>query len=388
MRILLALHQSLDPGYGASGATLSMGAALQLLGCSVEYFAFDQAYAGREIPGGAWATLRYPWRLARFLRRRASDFDVLDITTGDNWIWDFLRRTGAKLPHALITRSHGLEHGCNQEIRSSLVARGRTVGWKFPIYWSGYREWEVRQSLLRADMNILLNDTDRDFACAELGVPASKIAVLPNGIAPEFLRTAEPRNSDGGRLKLAFVGSWIDRKGISALVEALRLLEASRLDYQLTIYGARVAEDSVLNMFDSHLRDRVKVVVGYEHTLLPSLLADDEILMFPSRFEGFSLALTEGMACGLAPIATPVGGAIQLIVPGVNGLLIPVGDASALAAAVSRLAVDRSALLAMRRAARVTAMEYGWDRIARQTLALYEAVLSARSTGKLCRAIP
>jgi len=377
MRVLLGLHQILDPDSGAAGVTVALGAALQAFGCDVEYFDFNAAFGNARLPGGNWATVQYPWRVARFLRRRAGDFDVLDITTGNNWVWAALGRPGAKSPHALITRSHGLEHIANREIRAALAANGEKPGWKFPIYWAGYREWEVRQSLLRSDMNLLLNELDRDFACTHLGITPGKITVLPNGIAPAFEKTVEPTYSPAGPVKLAFVGSWIERKGISAVAESVRLLETRSVDCRLTIYGARAGTESVLNSFAASVRARVNVIPAFKHAELPALLTNEQVLLFPSRSEGFSVALIEAMACGLAPIATPVGAAPQLIKDGQNGMLIPVGDASALAVAVAKLSSDRAALLAMRRAARLTALEYGWDRIARKTLDVYEAVLRA-----------
>ncbi len=388
MRILLALHHTLDPTYGAPGVTLSLGAVLQSLGCQVEYFGFEEAFGSGAPLNGAWPTIKFPWLVARFLRRRAGDFDVMDVTSGDNWVWASRGRPGAKSPHALITRSHGLEHVLNREVRRALAAKGEKPSWKFPIYWAGYREWEVRQSLLRSDMNILLNESDRDFAVAQLRVPATKITVLPNGIAPAFEQTSEPAGPDSGPLRLAFVGSWIDRKGIATVIESLRLIAAGGMDCRLTIYGARISAESVIGMFDAAVRPRVEVVPTFAHAQLPALLAKEEILLFPSRSEGFSLALTEAMACGLAPIATPVGGAPQLIDEGTNGMLIPVDDASALAAAVTRLGADRAALLAMRRAARSTALQYGWGRIGRRTLDLYESVLRARVAGHAVQVTP
>jgi glycosyltransferase involved in cell wall biosynthesis len=378
MRILLALHHVLRPDGGAEGVTLALGSSLGALGCDVEYFGFKEAF-GAGATQTSWSTARYPWRIARFLRKRASDFDVFDISSGDNWVWAMRGRPRAKPIHALITRSHGLEHTCNAQHLAGVAARGQKPGWKFRVYWAGYREWEVRQSLLRADMSILCNEMDRDFAAEKLSVPLSKMTVMPNGIAPYFLETPVPPDSADKRLRLAFVGSWIERKGIDAVIKAAAQLVQRRLDFRLTIYGSRVGEEAVLQSFDPAVRERVSVVPAYRHDELPRLLADEEILLFPSRSEGFSVALTECMACGLAPIATPVGGASILIAPDANGILIPVDDLAAVVRAIESLASNRGALLEMRRRARATGLEYGWDVIAKRTLELYDSVLVARA---------
>src|SRR5881397_3172961 len=108
MRVLLCLHQRLDPDLGAPGATLALGAALQRRGCRVEYFSYDEAY-GQLREERARHQLRFPWRAATFLLRRARRFDVVDASTGDAWVWASLGRLRSART-ALVTRSHGLEH--------------------------------------------------------------------------------------------------------------------------------------------------------------------------------------------------------------------------------------------------------------------------------------
>jgi glycosyltransferase involved in cell wall biosynthesis len=125
------------------------------------------------------------------------------------------------------------------------------------------------------------------------------------------------------------------------------------------------------------------VVPRYEHAELPALLRDQHALVLPSYAEGFSLALVEGMACGLAPVATAVGAAPDLLTDGENGLLIPPGDAAALRSALERLAGDGSDLQDMRERARARAQDFSWSKIAADTVAVYERVLSARSGGRL-----
>jgi N-acetyl-alpha-D-glucosaminyl L-malate synthase BshA len=87
--------------------------------------------------------------------------------------------------------------------------------------------------------------------------------------------------------------------------------------------------------------------------LLP--LAD--LMLMPSEMESFGLAALEAMACGVPTIATRVGGVAELIDDGVNGLLFPVGDTEAMAAAAIALLGDKARLDAMAAAARRTASD-------------------------------
>ncbi len=104
-----------------------------------------------------------------------------------------------------------------------------------------------------------------------------------------------------------------------------------------------------------------------------------DVFVFPSLAEGFGLVLVEALAAGLPVVATRVGGAEELITPGVNGFLVPPADPEALAAAILNvLTLDPTALTAMRAAARQTAARFDLTHTAAQTLALYRRLLISR----------
>jgi glycosyltransferase involved in cell wall biosynthesis len=102
------------------------------------------------------------------------------------------------------------------------------------------------------------------------------------------------------------------------------------------------------------------------------------VLLFPSRAEGYGMALIEAMACGLAPLATPVGVAPEVVRQGESGWLIPVGDVPGFTAAVRACAEDRRRLLEVRRAAQNAVQGMTWRDVALQTLRLYESALQSR----------
>ena len=105
---------------------------------------------------------------------------------------------------------------------------------------------------------------------------------------------------------------------------------------------------------------------------VPELLAGFDVFAFPSRFEGLCLAVIEAQAAGVPVVATPVGGIRETVVDGETGLLVPVGDPAALAAAVCRLLEDSelSARLAAEARSRVRE-RYSVERMVEQTLRLY-----------------
>jgi glycosyltransferase involved in cell wall biosynthesis len=354
-----------------------LGNALMELGCEVSYFGFGEAFPS-VTSYSAWHSLRFPWVLSRWLARNAGRFDVLDITTGDCWPWARVGRPGAKHRHALITRSHGLEQVVSEQLRADARAGLARLSWKYPLYHGGFRLWEVRQSLLVSDQVVLLNPMDRDYARDRLGVPTERITLIPHGLPEPFRALAPPEPLTEGPLRLAFVGSWIQRKGREDVVAVARELHEQGIAFSLSLLGTGFGEAEVLEAFPTSVRERIRVVPRYRHAELPGLLREHEVLLFPSHAEGYGMALIEAMACGLAPLSTPVGVAPEVIREGRSGRLIPIGAVPGFTAAVRAFAEDRNRLLDMRRAAQNAVQGMTWRDVALRTLRLYESVLQTR----------
>ncbi|WP_044183571.1 glycosyltransferase family 4 protein [Hyalangium minutum] len=377
LRVLLAIHHPLDPNLGAPGVTLALGEALTGLGCEVSYYGFGEAFPG-VTAYSAWHSVRFPWTLSAWLTRNAGRFDVLDITTGDCWPWARLSRPGAKRRHALVTRSHGLEHVVTEQLRTDARAGAANLSWKYPLYHGGFRLWEVGQSLRLSDRVVLLNPLDRDYASGHLGVPAEHICLIPHGLPEPFRALPPPELLAEGPLRLAFVGSWIQRKGREDVVAVARALLEQHVAFSLSILGTGTGEAEVLAAFPAAARERIRVVPRYRHAELPTLLREHEVLLFPSHAEGYGMSLIEAMACGLAPIATPVGVAPEVVREGESGRLLPIGDVPGFTAAVRAYAEDRQRLLEVRRAAQTAVQGMTWRDVALRTLRLYESALQAR----------
>jgi glycosyltransferase involved in cell wall biosynthesis len=377
LRVLLGIHHQLDPNLGAPGVTLTLGQALTELGCEVSYYGFGEAFPGAAWYS-AWHSVRFPWTLSAWLARNARRFDVLDITTGDCWPWARVGRPGARPRHALLTRSHGLEHVVSEQLRADTRAGLARLSWKYPLYHGGFRLWEVRQSLLCADHVVLLNPMDRHYARERLGVPAERISVIPHGLPEPFRNLPEPQLLPEGPLRIAVVGTWIQRKGREDVVAVARALREQGVDFSLGLLGTGTREDEVLGAFPDAVRERVRVVPRYSHAQLPSLLRDYEVLLFPSHAEGYGMALIEAMACGLAPVSTPVGVAPEVVREGQTGRLLSIGDVPGFTAALRAFAGDRPRLLEVRRAAQKATQGLSWRDVALRTLQVYESVLRVR----------
>jgi glycosyltransferase involved in cell wall biosynthesis len=100
-----------------------------------------------------------------------------------------------------------------------------------------------------------------------------------------------------------------------------------------------------------------------------------DIFVLSSVSEGLSNTILEAMASGLPVVATAVGGADELVVDGVTGLLVPPRSAEALASAIYQLSVDSSRRYFMAEAGRQRALnDFSIDRMLQNYMTLYESV--------------
>lgn len=379
MKILLTIHHELNPNAGAPGVTWQLGQEYRKLGHEVHYYSFDNLPS--KLPGLGKGVM-FPEFVASHIAAlsKKQGVDVVDASTGDAWVWAKMRQKAKENCPVLVTRSHGLEHIVHLEHLEEVKQGNDRLSWKYPLYHGGFRLWEVANSLRNADLALLLNRRDLDYAVEKLGVKPEKARIVANGIPEVFLNlTFEPTPAaKDATICIAQVGNYIPRKGVNYGAPALNAILARYPQVKVSFLGTGCSEAEVYGDFEPAVRDRILVIPRYSHETLPTLLKGHQIKLFPSLSEGFSLALPEAMACGLAPVATAIPGQMEIVRDGHDAILIPVRDSRAIEQALERLITDRPYLEQLRRNAYATAQRYSWERIARDNLALYEEAFSQR----------
>ena len=371
VRVLLSIHHPLDPNLSAPGVTLALANALEIAGCQVTTYGYQEAWPGLRAPSVKHA-LAFPYKTAGYLARNHHRFDVLDMSTGDAHWWPLAKKLGGDRP-ALITRSHGLEHLADERLRTDAARGTIRLSRKYGIYHGGLRLREVARSLRASDGAIVLNDAERAYSINVIRMRPERVTVIPNGVDQAFLDSPSAK-SVRGPLRLVWIARWHPSKGSLEMIEALDRLAGAGVAFHLLMLGTSLAEENVLASLTERVRPHIAVMPQFLKTELPALLADREVFVLPSHSEGFSTALIEAMALGVTPVATAVGGAPTLIVPNANGLLIPTHAATPLADAISRLAADRDAAGMMGLRAMKTARDFTWDRVAERTMRWYQQV--------------
>lgn len=386
MKILLTIHHELNLNAGAPGVTWQLGQEYQKLGHEVQYYTFDNL--PRKLPGLVEQVM-FPEFVASQISAlsRKQAVDVVDASTGDAWVWAKMRRRSTDNRPLLVTRSHGLEHIYHIENLEEAKRGNLRLSWKYPLYHGGFRLWEVATSLRCADLALLLNRRDSKYAVEKLEVKPERTRIVANGIPEVFLNlTFEPMPEVGdSTIRIAQVGTYIPRKGIHYSAPALNTILARYPQVKVSFLGTGASEAEVYTDFEPAVRDRIQVVPRYTHETLPTLLRGHHIKLFPTLFEGFSLALIEAMACGLAPVTTAIPGTMEIVCDGHDAMLIPSRNSRAIEQALERLIADRPYLEKLRRNAHASAQRYSWARIARDNLTFYEEALcqGKRSRQKL-----
>lgn len=375
MQIIMTIHHDLDPHSGAPGVTHRLAEAYRARGHAVQVLSFSDLPAGLPIP---FKSIAFPfyvaWKIERL--RREGAVHVVDASTGDAWLWSWIASSPRPL---LVTRSHGLEHAA-YEARVEDSRAGRLhLSWKYFLYWGGLHLLEVARTLRAADLVLLLNRHDRDYAVARLGVEADRIALVPNGLADAFLGRPGPPAEDAGPLRIAMVGSWLPHKGVEYATAALSSFLQRHPEARVSLFGTGASEENVLRELPTALHGRINVVPRFAQEDLPDLLEGHHALLFPSLTEGFGIAVIEAMACGLVPIVTAVPGPMEIVTHGVDGVVVPPRDPDALDRALEGLHQDRQRLGALRLAAQQRAQAFGWEAVADGQLDLYKEALAERT---------
>ena len=220
-------------------------------------------------------------------------------------------------------------------------------------------------------------------ALAARGIDAERVAIVPSGVAVESfagLDRAAARAALGveaGAPVVAIVASLHARKGHAVLLDALARLKG-RGDAPLCLAAGTGPEGDALHDRAQSLgvADRVRWL-GQVADVRPVLAAADVVAM-PSLAEGLGVAAIEAMAAGRPVVASAVGGLPELIADGEQGLLVPAGDADALAAALGRCLGDADLRARLGAGGRLRAEQFSTAAMARGTASVYERALAAR----------
>lgn len=276
---------------------------------------------------------------------------------------------------------YAYEDGSKESFRTAKKL-GMVTIYDLPIgYWRAgrdiYREEAERMPEWRStlpglgDDEAKLDRKDEELRLADAVLVASRFTaeslrkapfaipdpiVIPYGCAspspqPSFNGDLVPRR--GAPLRVLFVGSLSQRKGI---YELFRAVEALGDHATLTLVGGKVGDCPAR---DPYLEQH-RWIPTLAHSDVLRLMREHDVLVFPSLFEGFGLVVTEALSQGLPVITTPNTCGPDILTEAEDGFIVPIRDWETIAARLETLDRDRSRLVQMKLNARSAAARQPW----------------------------
>jgi D-inositol-3-phosphate glycosyltransferase len=215
---------------------------------------------------------------------------------------------------------------------------------------------------------------------ANLGVHRSSIRIVPWGVDTDLFCPEGPVAKRNGRPRLLTSADLTQRKPLETLMRALTKVPGAEL---LVVGGPAEAE---LPTDDNYVKlakfaatlgitDRVIFTGAVEYAAMPPLLRSADLVISTCQYEPSGTTSLQAMACGTPVIAPPIGGHMDAVVDGTTGIIIPPDRPALLAQRIRQLLAHPMLIEAYGVAAvdRVRS-RYSWDRIAGETLAVYDRV--------------
>jgi glycosyltransferase involved in cell wall biosynthesis len=299
--------------------------------------------------------LRLPWRLRRVLRSLRPD--VIHARNWSAWPDIAIARIGLRPSIPLIFSFHGTDRAG-------------------PIPWR--RRVAFRLLARITEEMFTVSDASRLMLAEHVGLAASRVGIIPNGVDISRFQPAEDRRPWGPRLVVGSLGNLTPVKNHALLIRACAELTKMGVDVEVRIAGKGPEESRLRELArELHLADRLHLSGHVEDA--PAFLTDLNIFVLPSDSEAHPNALIEAMACGLPCIASRVGGIPEILGDGEAGRLVMPGDVRTLVALILELAERPAVAEQLGRIARKRVVEtYNMERMRTGYAALYQAVFARR----------
>ena len=293
------------------------------------------------------------WRLARYVRQ--NHIDILHAHTGHTHTMACLARTLARRGRVIVSRRVDFAPASNPFNRLKYA-------------------WPDRMVAISDRIAQVLRDS---------GLPEQRITVVHSAIDPARLDAPPLSKADLGvpedALVIGNVAALVDHKDQTTLLHAMACVVHELPRAHLLIAGEGPLRPALTALRDTlGLNDRVHFL-GYRNDV-PGILRALDVFVMSSKEEGLGTSVLDAMACGIPVAATAGGGIPEMVRDGQTGLLVPVGDAPALAKAILRLANDRAFAATLTRDAHALVLEnFTVDRMVEGNLAVYESALAANT---------
>jgi glycosyltransferase involved in cell wall biosynthesis len=222
----------------------------------------------------------------------------------------------------------------------------------------------------------------KKFVSRREKTPLERIVVMPNGISlpEEHYEKPEVFRLNRAEIWIGMAANLKPVKRVDVFIDALHYLKSrTKVDFHALIMGdGRLRNELESKAARLGLADRLHFVGSVCNVY--AYLKNMHIGVLCSEREGFSNSVMEYMACGLPVVATSVGGNVELIDDGINGILVPAVDSTSLGEALITLSNDRVMRKRMGDASfRKVSERYSWDIVMEKWQSFYKILAYERN---------
>ncbi len=248
------------------------------------------------------------------------------------------------------------------------------------------RRWLTQQSAQRAAAIITVSEFSKREIIQHLGLPETKIHVIPQGIVGgdprvqpplgsdrDELRLGSPKRQGGEGCRVLFVGSIFNRRHVIDLIRAFAPIARAHRDASLDIVGDNRSyprEDLTRTIKNEALQTQVRWHEYATEDELRDLYAQAQVFAFLSEYEGLGMTPLEALAAGVPPVLLDTPVARESC--GNAAVYLPANDLPAVTRALEALLFDAASRSRVLAAAPATLAKYSWPRAARDTLTVLE----------------
>ena len=269
-----------------------------------------------------------------------------------------------KLP--LVATIHATEHGRNHGIHTDLQRYIHGTEWELC-----FEAWRV----------ICCSHFMEEEIANTLGIPNDKMDVIANGVDPSKFDL--PFDTEEFRKWFArpeekiifFVGRMVPEKGVQVLIQSIPEILPQYKDVKFVIVGGGDRTHLVKLAEELGVSDRVNFTGYVDDETLVKIYRVADVAVYPSLYEPFGIVALEAMVAKVPVVVTDVGGLREVVDHGINGLTIWADNPDSLAWAILQILKNPySAKQMTENAYRKVTEQFNWDKIAGETLDVYERV--------------
>jgi glycosyltransferase involved in cell wall biosynthesis len=228
---------------------------------------------------------------------------------------------------------------------------------------------------------VVAGSSDEESDLTRLGVPRRSIKVVPCGVDTDEFSPEGPVAERTTQPRLVTIADLQEHDELTTLLQALSKVPGAELVVaggppRAELRGDMAYRRLVKVAESLDVADRVQFAGGVDRRALPPLLRSADLLVNVTEYDPTGMVSVQAMACGTPVIATAVGGQVDAVVDGTTGIIVPPGRPTLLAQRIRQLLGHPMLLEAFSVAAADRARSrYSWDRIAHETLAVYDTAV-------------